>query len=535
MTTDLRATVGLATDSQPDATLAVVRGPLCPADVVAAAVTLADKHGLPIELPVAAEPIGALRIGDRGAAVEFRWRPAPRPATGTLGVPVPTPTWIEVVLTLAGEPAAAIDGVLADAGMLLRQRADAFTDVELRTITEAMPLVERFSDPCAALARWAVIFRDHYVENSVGFLWGLQRAGVQPACIFALAKGDQTRNRTRVDATFRRLGYHSDVLDNALIDGTIGRAGERAAHEVLRRVDAFVQDAHAHGLRVMVIDDGGLLAQGYGGGRPGPHIDGAIELTVSGLKRIAAREDLRIPVLNLARSRLKTRLAYREIADSCVRRLRTILPGEKFPGRRVLLAGFGTLGRRIARLLRDLGCRVTVIDTDVLALIEAAEDGFETRRTIREGLSDPPFLIVGTSGECALRAEDLGFLPNGVYLAGYATKDFSVLTNPTPVVARTLATTTVQGVGVRYEFPDARTALLLGDGRSLNLFDGDDIPNQGYDAYRAGTLLAAKLLAKNHRHIPAGVHIDMVDEMIARSGLFEACYELHVTGQPSVS
>lgn len=66
----------------------------------------------------------------------------------------------------------------------------------------------------------------------------------------------------------------------------------------------------------------GLLAQGYGRVDAPRRVDAALELTVAGLTRIAAAGPLGIPVLNLARSQVKTRLGYPEIADSCLRRLR---------------------------------------------------------------------------------------------------------------------------------------------------------------------------------------------------------------------
>jgi hypothetical protein len=53
---------------------------------------------------------------------------------------------------------------------------------------------------------------------------------------------------------------------------------------------------------VLVIDEGGLIAQGYGSSDAPRHVDAAIELTVSGLKRIATAGPLAIPVLNLTRS-----------------------------------------------------------------------------------------------------------------------------------------------------------------------------------------------------------------------------------------
>lgn len=87
--------------------------------------------------------------------------------------------------------------------------------------------------------------------------------------------------------------------------GGCGRcAGGRAGNPQ----DAFLGAAHAVGRRVLGVDDGGLLARGYGALGAPRTVDAALELTVSGIKRIAAAGSLAIPVLNLARSQVKSRL-----------------------------------------------------------------------------------------------------------------------------------------------------------------------------------------------------------------------------------
>lgn len=61
--------------------------------------------------------------------------------------------------------------------------------------------------------------------------------------------------------------------------------------------------------------------------------------------------------------------------DSCLHRLRALLPDRKIIGRQVLLLGYGTLVSRLAAHLRDLDCRVDIVDPDLLALIDASENG----------------------------------------------------------------------------------------------------------------------------------------------------------------
>lgn len=472
---------------------------------------------------------GTYRTYVDGTCLEIRSRPLPDVAPDTLDHILPAAGSRQVLLTTSGPVSDGARAVFRRLVEKLTLRGQCYTEAEIESIVRAMPLVDRYATKEPALADWALIFRDHYVENSVGFLLGMERAGLDPDWVFALSKGDRTLHRSRVHSWFLQHGYLSDVLDNSVINGSADATAQAYALGVNERVNAFIWRAHAAGRKVLVIDDGGLLAQGYGSrGALTEHIDAAVELTVSGLKRIAgAPGELSIPVLNMARSRLKTMLGYNEIADSCVRRLRAVLPGEKFIGRHVLVLGYGTLGARVAHALRALGCRVSVVDTDVLALITAAEHGFETYRTATEALRDhSPFLIIGGTGELAVTEENLPLLPDGVYLAGFATKDFSLLSEGHPGVESTV----VPYVGVRYLLPSGAAATLLGDGRSLNLFEYEGIANRGYDAYRAGTLIAARTVCRDLDALGPGLHLEPVDRAVDEAGLFDAYYEEYLAG-----
>ena len=65
-----------------------------------------------------------------------------------------------------------------------------------------------------------------------------------------------------------------------------------------------------------------------------------------------------------------------------------------------------------------------MVDTDIVALITAAGSGFCAQRTAAETLQCArPFLVLGTTGEAALSLADLETLPEGTYLAPFATRD----------------------------------------------------------------------------------------------------------------
>lgn len=504
----------------------VLHGAITEQQLLASAHHVAAAQGQPGTVRAGA---GQFAIGksDR-PLVRVRWRPAASRCPDTRARPrCPEPT--TEVLIVADD--AAGSQAVAQLEALLRAVTDAYSPAELDALVSSMPLLERFSTPAGELDDWAVIFRDHYLEHSLGFLLALERAGVRPEWVLALAKGDQTHNRHRVHATLTARGYTSAVLDNAHIESPLPPPENPETAETLRLVDDFIDRAHEAGRRVLAIDDGGLLAQGYGAGNH--RLDAALELTVSGLKRIANATRLDIPVYNMARSQLKTRLGYAEIADSCLRRLRALVPDRKLIGRPAMLLGYGMLGARLASLLRALGCVVHVVDTDVHALIDAAEHGYPTHRTAREALiATRPALIAATTGELALGEDDVALLPDGALLAPFATRDLTVLTQPCTELASRLEMTELPGVGRCYQLPTGQSVTLLGDGRSLNLFRADSIPNQGYDAYRAGTLIAAQHLCRYHRDVPAGIHLETVDRAIDEAGLFTVYYNTYLNPTP---
>jgi adenosylhomocysteinase len=507
----------------------IIDGRMTTGDLFGSVLSVLRGEGIPVEDLLGADKVsrGEYRIVLDGTPVRIRSRAIADPAPGTLDAVDPPAARTQVLIAAAGALSEKAEAVFDRLVQAVNLRGQCYTDAEIDSIVRGVPLVNRYATDEPAFRDWALIFRDHYVENSVGFLLGMERAGMDPKWIFALSKGDRTLHRDRVHASFRHRGYRSDILDNSVINGSADTAERAYALAVNEQVDQFIRQAHASGRKVLVIDDGGLLAQGYGAvGVLDEHIDGALELTVSGLKRIVnAPGELAVPVLNMARSRLKTMLGYHEIADSCVRRLRAILPGEKFLGRHVLLLGFGTLGTRVAHYLRSQGVRVSVVDTDMLALITAAEHGYETYTSTAEALrAHTPFLVIGSTGELVLTHDELPLLPDGVYLAGFATKDFSLLSEG----FEGLRSTEIPSVGVRYTLPTGTTATLLGDGRSLNLFEYEGIANRGYDAYRAGTLIAARMLCREAGRLGPGLHLEPVDQAIDEAGLFAAYYEQYL-------
>ena len=253
-------------------------------------------------------------------------------------------------------------------------------------------------------------------------------------------------------------------------------------------------------------------------------VDAVIELTIVGIGRIAAMPEIKVPVYNMARAEVKTVSIYPEIAESCVRRIRDLLGAEKIIGRAVLVVGFGMAGRHVARILRATGCRVSVVDKRTIALIEAAENGFRTFRSVREAIdSIRPFLVIGCTGDIAFELGDFQALPEGAFVTGIATRDLLGLA----CCAQHYEVRSLPGVGSEYR-SDCHSFVQLGDGRSVNLFLSQSIPNRCFDLFKAASLVAARDLCARCGELPGGIYLKEVDDAVASSGLLERYYDLYL-------
>ena len=100
--------------------------------------------------------------------------------------------------------------------------------------------------------------------------------------------------------------------------------------------------------------------------------------------------------------------------------------------------------------------------------------------------------MAGTTGDDALTPADLRLLPDAYTWRRSPPGTSACSPNRAPARAAPAS----RASAADYPFAGGSTVTVLGDGRSLNLFEADAIPNEGYDAYRAGTLIAAAALCR---------------------------------------
>ncbi|MGW4410920.1 hypothetical protein ACWEJ6_43275 [Nonomuraea sp. NPDC004702] len=158
-------------------TWGVVGGPITAAVIETGAAAIAARHQLRLHRP---GPQAPLQLTDPagGVLLTVRWRPATPTRPDTLGHVLPDQPCLQVLID--AHPAARPRPRTCTP---LHERTRRSDLAELREITASMPLLTRHATPDANLSGWAVIVRDHYVENTLALLLAIQRCGVPPQWI----------------------------------------------------------------------------------------------------------------------------------------------------------------------------------------------------------------------------------------------------------------------------------------------------------------------------------------------------------------
>ena len=400
---------------------------------------------------------------------------------------------------------------------LLNKISLEYNDDEINSIIRDMPVISWYSNNHKkTLNDVAIIWRDHFLEENIGLLNGFVNMGVKPKNILAIDKGDSTKHRFEITETFKKMGFNVNILDNTDVDNEkLMKQGEKLIFDFINKRKK---------LKVVVLDDGAIVTKIL----DKIHFDnvvGVVELTEMGLRRIRPNENkLLYPVLNVAKTKLKRHITYTEISNTIFTRIIELLQAEKIVGRSVVLCGYGDLGEILADRLRSYGVRVSIVDVDVLRLIVAAERGFNTYRNCYDAVkAEKPFMIVGASGYKSISEEVINMLPDYGYVTSGATADLYAFKE---FERRGEMFKKIDKYGTQYYVFDKHIDV-LGNGRSVNLFDSEAIPNKSNDVFKAAQLLTVYNMINNET-LENKLEVNIVDTWIEESGILDKYYSLYM-------
>ncbi len=259
---------------------------------------------------------------------------------------------------------------------------------------------------------------------------------------------------------------------------------DHAAVELLRNVGVEVYTGGNHENRyqqvlehkpTLLVDVGFELVDTLLDKRPkrAKSITGAVELTRSGITRLRGRKKLPFPVININDGRLKNAIENRHGVGEAIWQAVAQLTGIHLSGRRVLVIGYGSVGRGLAHYARAAGTSVEVIETDPVPRLFAHYDGFPTP-SLQEGLSRAALVVTATGRPGALTLEDLQHTDNDLVLvnAGHGGDEIDVA----GILRAAVSKDNVADQVARYRLESGQRLTVLGGGHPLNIVRNSGSP-----------------------------------------------------------
>ncbi|TDQ33172.1 adenosylhomocysteinase [Zeaxanthinibacter enoshimensis] len=159
----------------------------------------------------------------------------------------------------------------------------------------------------------------------------------------------------------------------------------------------------------MILDDGGDLTNMVLDQYPelGAGIKGLSEETTTGVHRLYERMKkgtLPMPAINVndsvTKSKFDNKYGCRESAVDAIRRATDTM----LAGKRVVVAGYGDVGKGTAASFRGAGAIVTVTEIDPICALQAAMDGFEVKK-LETVIGNADIICTATGNKDIIREE----------------------------------------------------------------------------------------------------------------------------------
>jgi adenosylhomocysteinase len=263
----------------------------------------------------------------------------------------------------------------------------------------------------------------------------------------------------------------------------------------------------------IIVDDGGefhkrALQKNY-------KIFGGTEETTSGVNRLNAwhkKKIIKYPIIAVNQSRTKNLFDNRygtgqSTIDGILRTTGILLAGK-----RIIVCGYGWVGKGVANNAKGLGAKVTVTEIDPVNALEAFMDGFEVK-PISDTTAFGDVYITCTGQLRVIRQEHIKKMKNGVILcnAGH----FDVEIDMDYLNTEDNHPTTIRKNLKCFKI-NKKNIYLLAEGRVINLIGGEGNSPEIMALSFANQLLSIIYISKNRNKLEPNVYSvpkEIVDEV----------------------
>lgn len=226
-------------------------------------------------------------------------------------------------------------------------------------------------------------------------------------------------------------------------------------------------------------------------------IYGGTEETTTGVVRLRALQNagkLKYPIIavNDAETKHDFDNVYgtgQSALDGIIRATNILLAGKN-----IVVAGYGHVGKGIAKRAAGMGCNVSVTEVDPIAALKAKLDGFSVSQMFSaSGIGD---VFITTTGCKDVIAEgDILRMKDGAILANAG--HFNVEISIPAIETQSTSSTRINEHTVQYKLKSGSRIYLIGEGRLVNLAAAEGHPSEVMDMSFANQFLSVMKLAES--------------------------------------
>ena len=219
----------------------------------------------------------------------------------------------------------------------------------------------------------------------------------------------------------------------------------------------------------MILDDGGDLTNMVLDTYPelAAGINGLSEETTTGVHRLYERvknATLPMPAINIndsvTKSKFDNKYGCRESAVDAVRRATDIM----LAGKRVVVCGYGDVGKGTAASFKGAGSIVTVTEIDPICALQAAMDGFEVKK-LETVVATADIVITTTGNKAIVRQEHFQEMKDKTIVCNIGHFDNEI---DVPCLNNNAVKDEIKPQVDKYTF-NSKDIILLAEGRLVNL------------------------------------------------------------------
>ncbi len=270
----------------------------------------------------------------------------------------------------------------------------------------------------------------------------------------------------------------------------------------------------------ITIDDGADLVSTVHTKRTNliPELIGGAEETTTGVVRLQAmakKGDLKYPMIAVNDADTKhlfdNRYGTGQSTLDGITRATNVL----FAGKKVVICGYGWVGRGVAMRARGMGAHVIVIETIPVRALEAVMEGY-TVMPLMEAARIGDIFITVTGDKNVIDKHHFEVMKDGAIMANSG--HFNSEINIPALAALSTGKRRFRDYVDEYTLKDSRRLFLLGEGRLINLAAAEGHPASVMDMSFANQSLVAEYIVKNKGKLDITVHRvpEEIDTEVAR-------------------